>query len=366
MTVPQKNVSIAGALLLLAACSLAPNRVDGVYYAYDWPLAEPAEVELDAAALETAVSAARGLGFVRSLLVVRQGRLVTEEYFFTAGFQRNRPWDMRSLTKSMTSALIGTLVRDALLDSVGRTIVDCLPDLIHEGTDPRKTGITLEHLLTMTAGFPGDSESPLGGGEPNHLQATFDLELVADPGTRWVYSSLGVHLLSGVITALTDRDARNWGQQALGNNLGITLYRWDCDAAGYPFGGTGLFLMPRDMARFGFLYLKGGRVGGRQLLPADWVEASLQTQVGGNWEWAGIEDLGYGYLWWTGTIGAQQGIFAWGYAGQHIFIFPDVEMIVTTTAGFPSDQETADEQSRAIVDLVRDGVLPALIPPCAA
>jgi CubicO group peptidase (beta-lactamase class C family) len=260
----------------------------------------------------------------------------------------------------MTSALIGALLRDTLLDSVGQRLVEIMPDLMGEASDPRKADITLEHLLTMTAGFPGDDDAPLSGGEYDHLQATFDLDLVADPGTQWVYSSLGVHLLSGVISARSDLDALTWGQYGLGNTLGITFYGWDRDAAGYPFGGTGLHLMPRDMARFGFLYLREGRVGGRQLLPAEWVRTSIATHVGGDWQWAGIDDLGYGYLWWNGTIGSQPGFFAWGYAGQHIFVFPAVEMIVTTTASFPADPEIGDAQSQAIISLVRDAVLPAL------
>jgi len=354
-------VVLTGALLF-TACALAPNRVDGVYQAFDWLTAGPEEVGLDAAVLEGAVSQARALGYVRSLLVVKDNRLVTEEYFYRDGFRQNRPWDMRSLTKSMTSALIGTLLRDARLDSAGQTLVGILPDLMNDESDPRKAGITLEHLLTMTAGFPADWDSPLSGGEFDHLQATFDLDLLADPGTQWVYSSLGVHLLSGVISARAERDALAWGQYSLGNSLGITFYSWDRDAAGHPFGGTGLHLMPRDMARFGFLYLRNGLIGGRQLLEADWVQSSIATRIGGTWEWAGIDDLGYGYLWWNGTIGSHRGFFAWGYAGQHIFVFPAVEMIVTTTASFPADPDAGDAQSQAIVALVRDAVLPALAP----
>ncbi len=347
-------------LILAPACSLSPSRSIGGYSAYDWPVAEPAEVGLDAAVLAEAVEDARRLGFVRSLLVVRQGRLVTEEYFFTGGFTRNRPWDMRSLTKSVTSALVGAMLRDGYLDSLDQTLVEFLPELLSPDSDPRKEEITLFHLLTMTAGFPDDDASPLSGGESDHLQAIFDLPLIADPGTAWAYSSLGVHLLSGVISRLTERNALTFARTALGDQLDITFYHWDADPAGYSFGGTGLFLMPRDMARFGFLYLKEGFVGGRQVLPAEWVRDSLRIQVGGNWQVGGIEDLGYGYLWWTGTLGGYRIHIAWGYAGQHIFLVPEAELIVVTTASFPADQTAASAQTEAIVALLRDAILPAL------
>ena len=107
-------------------------------------------------------------------------------------------------------------------------------------------------------------------------------------------------------------------------------------------------------------YLKEGLIGGRQVLPVQWVRDSLRIQVGGSWQVGGIEDLGYGYLWWTGTLTGYRIHIAWGYAGQHIFLLPEAELIVVTTASFPADQAAASAQTEAIVALLRDAILPAL------
>jgi CubicO group peptidase (beta-lactamase class C family) len=109
--------------------------------------------------------------------------------------------------------------------------------------------------------------------------------------------------------------------------MGIDLPRWMADPQGIYFGGNEMLLSPRDLVRFGELYRNGGRHEGRQIVPEWWVRESLTRRTG-----ARHAGEGYGYGWFLSNVNGHDMFYAWGYGGQFIFVVPDLELTVVSTA----------------------------------
>ena len=121
-------------------------------------------------------------------------------------------------------------------------------------------------------------------------------------------------------------------EQELFQPLGITDSSWSSDPAGITTGATGLALRPRDLARFGYLYLQQGQWGDTQVLPKEWVAASTSKHMETKGLMNAAEDDGYGYLWWIDLFG---GYSAHGFGGQFIYVLPGLDMLVVFTGGLP-------------------------------
>ncbi len=277
---------------------------------------------------------------LHSLLIVRHGYLVTEAYF--PPYQAGTKHDMYSITKAVMSALVGIALDQGSLHGLDQKAVDFFPDRTIAENDERKQAITLEHLLTMTSGLrlnDEDGQKLSAGGDL--VQATLDRPMAAKPGDRWYYDSGGPHLLSAILQKATGQNALAFAQGQLFQPLGISDVTWPTDSNGVSTGGWGLWMTPRDMAKFGYLYLKNGVWNGQQIVPADWVQVSTAKHAN-TWD-----DRGYGYLWWQLYFG---GYAALGQSGQEIIVLPDQDMVVVFTAGL-------DE--KILWKLVSDYIIPA-------
>jgi len=341
---------LAACACLLAGCAGGPGRAVPV----EWPAAVPAAQGLDAGRLASlADRMERGeYGAVTSFLVVRHGVLVLERYFRGAGPDSLQA--LASVTKSVTSALVGLAVDSGLVPGPDATVASLLPqyqDLF--AADPRKRSITLAHLLTMTSGLDWDeSRPPLpeAGERADWLRIVLRQPLVEAPGTRFRYSSGNALLLSGVLARAYGVAAIQVAVRTLFGPLGVTRYRWLPLTDGLTPGGSALDLRPRDLAKFGQLYLDRGVFRGRRVLSEEWVRLSTTGRV----------DLGdgsrYGYMWRVvppprvmppppdvarasgGQAGAAGGpplagaFFAVGFGDQYLFVIPGLDMVVVLTA----------------------------------
>jgi CubicO group peptidase (beta-lactamase class C family) len=321
---------------------------------------------LDSALLEDlAVAATRGdYGEVHSLLIVRNQHIVLERYF--RGHHRDRLHPVYSITKSVASSLIG-LAWDRGGIHLDARLLDLFPQYPDiRNRDARKEAITLEHVLTMTAGFEWDEWNVpyLDPANPvvqlaqssDWLRHVLDLPMAEEPGSVFVYNSGCSTLLSGVVERATGRHAESYAADRLFEPLGIRHWIWQTGPDELTATGWGLELRPRDMARLGLLFLDGGTFRDRRILSQAWVDRSTELHVGA------FSGFGYGYQWWrlpSGYVGAggerNGGVFfAWGWGDQFIIVLPAYEMVVVTTAG------NYDAEGNPPMDFLRSHILPAI------
>jgi CubicO group peptidase (beta-lactamase class C family) len=333
-------------LLLSAAGSFAseadrPPKTLAPTPGKSWPTSTPAKQGMSEEKLDELVRSIRENEYrgVHSLLIVKNGYLVLEEYF--EGWEASRLHTLQSVSKSFTSALIGIAIEQGAIRGVDEKILSFFPERTDiKNLDSRKRAITLEDLLTMRSGTDYHERGP----DAPHFQLNalprgwdrfyLDRPMVRDPGTHFLYDSGGVILMSSMLKARTGLHADAYADKYLFAPLGITRTNWFRNRERHPHTGGGLDLRPRDMARFGLLYLRGGRWGSRQVVPADWVEVSLKQHVDLNGR---SYDKGYGYLWWIlkddSNVQDARIFAAKGFMGQYIFLVPGRDMVVVVTAG---------------------------------
>ena len=287
---------------------------------------------------------------LHSLLIIRHGFLVVEEYY--AGYRPTTYQDVASVNKSFLSALIGIAIDQGAIPGIDQKMMDYFPEFASE-VDERAYDITLEHLLTMTSGFYWPESDPSQNyiedaflsGAPQEV--LFHSRIVSTPGTRFNYCTACTHVLSIILQDATGMPAHDFAQNFLMDPLGISAEDWDWNrtAFGYNTGGWGFDLTPRDMARIGYLYLKDGIWDGEQVVPAEWVRESRRSHINfGNSQIPPYRNDGYGYLWWTTSLGGHPAYYAVGHGGQYIYIFPTLDMVLVITQktemerfGDPSD-----------------------------
>ncbi len=332
----------------------------------EWPRSTPEAQGLDAARLGELVTLIReGQSFpdLHSLLIVRNGYLVVEEYF--AGWEPERLHTLQSVTKSITSALIGIAIAQGHIESVDERVIDFFPQWRDELTqDPGWAAVRLRDLLTMRSGTDYHER---GQGSP-HFQLNrtrrgwdrfyLDRPMVTEPGTYWQYDSGGVILMSAMLKQRSGMHADAYAERFLFAPLGIERTSWFRNLDDHPHTGGGLDLLPRDMARFGLLYLRGGRWRGQQVVPRAWVEESTRPQV--DFDPPRSQNTGYGYLWWMlapdpGGAGNERIYAAMGFRAQYIFIVPEHDMVVVVTGGTTNGQD-----QRRPIEFLYSYILPSV------
>lgn len=348
----------------LAACADAtgvPTTREPVDLAASWETASLRDVGIDPLSLLAAARAADDIERLRSLLVVRHGRLALERYFH--GATRETPADVRSVTKSVVGALTALAIEDGALEGVDQSFTDLLTDP-PPAMRPEHDGVTIGHLLTMSSGIEWSEAGSTGYLEwvtaDDPVGYVLERDLAAEPGTTFAYSSGGVHLLSVAVAGATSRSLPAYADERLFGPLGIADAAWEHLATETVNGASGLDLRPRDLARFGQLYLQGGRSGERQLLPAEWVEASFQPVWPTLGAVRGVGPVSYGRLFWIDL--ERDAAFAWGFGGQYVYIVPRLDLVVVVTTewrGVGGDVGNLWLEERA-VSLIVDGVLPTV------
>ena len=298
----------------------------------DWLVSTPEEQGLDSKKLEEMLAYIDEENLpITSALVMRHGSLVMEAYpqrYAGPAVKRK----LYSATKSFISALVGIAIQEGFLESVDQKVINFFPERTIKNLNARKRDITIEHLLTMTPGYQwdmGDGSRMRESQDP--VQYVLDKPMVAAPGRVYNYGDGASHLLSAILTQVTGLTTLEFAQQYLFTPLGITDVSWE-SKEDVNFGGSGLYLTPRDMAKFGSLYLNEGRWGEKQVVPAKWVAHSTRTYVRGEGYIAETEAYidGYGYQWWTVP---ESGVFyASGMNEQRIYVIPELDMVVVFTA----------------------------------
>jgi CubicO group peptidase (beta-lactamase class C family) len=302
----------------------------------DWPVSTPAEQGLDTNLVHNTYLEAMRVEHLYSLVIVKNGYLVAERYFNGASVSFSST--MASATKSWTSALAGVAMREGHLTSLDQKMIDFFPEYDWTSIDPRKSDITVRQMLQMRAGYPDEGEYYWGLLMENfYLDLTrmlVEFPLLCDPGTARLYSNLTSHMIGVIVARASGTDLKSFLQTHLLEPLECGSVSWPIDGQGYYIGWGGLCVRPRDMAKFGLVFLNGGVYKGTQVIPADWVTESLAPHTTSISEWGytdHLTDINYGYQWWGGRAGTHDVHFAAGACGQLIVIVPDLNMVVVAS-----------------------------------
>lgn len=324
-----------------------------------WSLATPAEVGLDVDVLcgldrfLTQWPAAN----IHAVVVARHGKLVLERYYsgrderFDSGligqvaFKPETKHDLRSISKSVVSLLVGIALGEGLFPPLDSPVLDALPDYADLRT-PERSRITFRHLLTMTPGIAWD-ETYVPSGDPANsslrmriavdpVRYVLEQPIVAPAGEVFVYSGGTTTLLAAVLVRTTGKRLDEYAREKLFGPLDISDFEWmQLWTTREPSAASGVRLRPRDLAKLGQLMLADGAWNGRQVLPKGWTSESMQPRIG-------TDGLYYfGYQWWLGRTFARGRSYTWtagmGYGGQALYMQPDLGLVVSINSGHYSD-----------------------------
>ncbi|MBI1807556.1 MAG: serine hydrolase [Ignavibacteria bacterium] len=336
--------------LLMASSPLVGQKAE--WPTRGWLTSTPEAQGIDSKQLATIFDAVKQRNIpIHSLLMVRNGRLVLDATF--APYIAGTVHDLASVTKSITSTLIGIAIDKGYIKSVDAPVLGFFPERTFANTDSRKRALTVRHLLTMTSGLCTDFRSGEAQNENvrrsnDWVQAILDAPLVTDPGSQFAYCSAASNLLSAILTRATGMSAEEFAKRHLFAPLGIKTYIWPGDGHGISNGWGDCFLLPHDMAKIGYLFLNNGVWEGKQIVSAAWVrEATKQHVQTGT-------DEAYGYKWWI--IPSLRLFEGRGRGGQRISILSARNLVVVLNG--TGDFEPGDIGALLLPALKSDSPLP--------
>jgi CubicO group peptidase (beta-lactamase class C family) len=287
---------------------------------------------------------------IDSVTVIRNGYLVADAAIYP--YEQDTKHIIHSCTKSIVSTLIGIAIEQEYIDGVQTPVLDFFPGRSVENIDENKKSMTLEDLLTMSSGLNCRDSYLYRWSGLNEMRASsdwvqhmLDLPMAETPGTRFEYCNGASFLLSAILTETTGMSAHEFADKHLFGPLGIADVIWPTNPQGINIGWGELRMRPQDLAKIGYLYLRGGEWDGEQIVPSLWVEESTRKHISGT-----LED-GYGYQWWVDDSGIFMAV---GYAGQFIFVVPEKELVVV----FNSDLDDRDFYVPQV--LLVDYIIPAV------
>jgi len=293
-----------------------------------------------------------------SVLIAKKGKLVFETYFDGNNF--NIPHDLRSASKSISSAMVGIAIDDKVIESVNQKLYDFIPKTYQYTKNSLKSKIKIKDLLTMSSGLNvnGAAEEDNYQSSSDWLKTVLEASMVKEPGAYADYGSANPFLLGVSLNERLEKPLEIYMDQKLFEPLGITNYINQTNNTGtMPYFGGGMYLTSRDMLKFGQLYLNGGKWNGKQIISKKWVQESFKKHT----YLQDVKDKNkYGYLWWHHTYNingkAINSVEARGAGGQYIFVIPELKSVVVITSGNFRNGKTRQPEK-----ILEEYILPAIL-----
>ena len=299
---------------------------------------------------------------VHMVVIEYDGKLVYEKYLAgndenwgelipNVQFDHNQLHDLRSISKSVTSLLLGIALGDDFEEALSRPIIEYFPEF-EDQMAPGAEKVTLEHVLTMSPGFQWNEMDASLNSDNDELRlysADDPVQFLLgkpqrnEPGKHWYYNGGTTMVLAALVVKISGQDFLEFAQEKLGDPLDIDPANLEWRGLGawqrqLPSAASGLRMRARDLAKIGSLMLHDGQWQGKQVVPKEWIRASSQRhmeQTYSKWSSGGI--YGYGYQWWHGEFNKSFGEFTAiagvGYGGQRLFVVPEKKLGVTVFAG---------------------------------
>lgn len=281
---------------------------------------------------------------IHGVLIARHGKLVLEEYFH--GEHRDKPHDTRSAAKSLTATLFGAAIAAGIPINVSKPVYQTMNGTIASDLEPRKRALTVEHLLTMSAGLDcddGDPNSP--GGEdtmqsqreqPDYYKFALALKMIRNPGETAVYCGAQSNLIGGVLQRASKQSLPVLFRTLLSKPLKIKRYHMILTPTDDAYMGGGVRFLPRDFMKLGQLHINGGTWNGRKILTHEWTRRATSHLIDIN-----IASRKYGYQWWVENYPYRgrtvRAFFAAGNGGQFVLGIPDLDLVIAFYGGNYSD-----------------------------
>ena len=288
-----------------------------------------------------------------SFMFVRHGKVIAEGWWNP--YASNLKHTLYSTSKSFTAAAVGFALTEKKLKLTDKVVSFFPPEELPNPVPPFLAALTVRDALIMSDGQdPDPTEMVVRTSDwAKMFMAT---KIVNQPGTKFLYNSTGTYMLSAIVQKVTGEKVIDYLRPRLFDPLGITGEDWETSPQGVNTGGWGLRLKTEDMAKFGLLYLQGGRWKGKQILPREWVKEATTAKIlqnpgipapsdnDGDWV------QGYCYQMWRCR---HNGVRADGAFGQFIIMLPVQDAVIAITAETP---EMQDE-----INLVWQYLLPPMV-----
>jgi CubicO group peptidase (beta-lactamase class C family) len=279
---------------------------------------------------------------LHSLLIIRNGVIISETYWFP--YDSNTTHNIKSASKSILSALTGIAIDKGCIENTDQKIIDFLPDGFFH--NPLKNEISVYNLLTMTTGLQWKENS---GPYAFDIDSWNKVKLNNKPGKEFNYNTGITHMMSAILTRTCGVSTKKLADLWLFKPVGIANYQWRKNENGIYHGGSDLFLAPRDMGKFGLLYLNYGYWGNQRILDEKWIKTSTSKIIDIPSEQNQTED--YGYWWWI----KENSYMAYGAGGQIIEVNPKLNTVIVITAN-----SFATENFETIVNrIINEYIYPA-------
>lgn len=352
----------------------------------EWAAATPVSEGVESAVLDSIhndiVSGKYGL--IDEFLVIRHGKVIADHSYkqnydsialrydtaknmynydhpdWHPYYNRTKLHSLQSVTKSITSMALGIAIDEGLIKGVETHAIEMFTNYSVDLTDPRRTAMTIEDLLTMRSGIDWNEMTSYESEENSCIimeksadwfQYVLSRPMREDPGTRWDYNSGASMLLGKLIGIASGKRVDQWTEEKLFKPIGIKEFYWkitpdkECDTEG------GLYLSAHDLARIGYLMLRKGKWGDRQIVSEDWIKNSIIPYVSDIFPNNNKVDTGYGYQWWVPQTDPV--IFAGrGYGGQFIMVSPQYDLVVVFNGWDIHDSDHPLSSFNALADRI--------------
>ncbi len=385
----KRLLATLAALCWAAACR--PSGSSTVWPTESWPTSSPEAQGVDRTAIQAIHRdfTSGAYGNIDRFLLIRHGQVIADERYTHDYVSINQGQDptphpynyyhpdwhpyyrdsglhtLQSVTKSITSLLIGIAIQRGDLPGTDARVVDFFEGYQIDNLDDDKRNMTLEDLLTMRSGLDWD-ESSYAYDDPlntcaqmeksqDWIQFVLDRPMADQPGQVFVYNSGASQLLSAIIKKASGLSVDEYAEAHLFGPLGITQYHWKVTPKGWPDTEGGLYLKAEDLARIGYLILHDGVWDGEQVVPEAWVEQSTSWKVGVFPSDPALT-MGYGYQWWQiggSSTRLPRTVVAAGYGGQYLFVVPELDLVTVLNAWNIYDSQPS------IFDLFVERIVPA-------
>jgi CubicO group peptidase (beta-lactamase class C family) len=290
---------------------------------------------------------------IHEIVIVRHGSVVLDATIYPFSLASDSKHEVFSCTKSVLSTLIGIAIDQGSISGIDQPILELFPDLEIDNLDARKKSITLEDVLTMSAGldcrdsylyeWEGLRRMHSSGDWAEYL---LDLPMIAEPGTKFEYCNGGSHLLSVILQNATGQTALDFAVENLFGPLEITDVAWGINQHGESVGYSELEMHAEDLAKIGYLILREGQWDGERIVSESWIEQATSEHIEGTLQ------EGYGYQWWVDESGVFMGL---GYGGQYLIVAPDDDLVVVFLSELPDQQFYLPDR------LFNSHILPAVV-----